>query len=426
MYKTGFDWGMAPWGSLGAPPVADYASLMAAVAEVRGRLQTTARSQDLAGLLFGADVARNLETPRAVAEAIDALSRASDQDLSTDPKLKAQADAIRQQFHQGGRLAALAPRVDADGDGQTSWAEVQKLLQALVAVSDSDWDGALEGHELGRLLAVLDGASGGRDPARSGIDREALALLIMLLTQGRGNDAYFNGAAGVPNAPGRNLGQMPMTSGARALVGGYAPPPGSHGVDMASAPSWNPATASPGDVSPQQLRSIMPGVKDPEKMAPALNKTMQRLGMTSKQEKAAFIAQLAVESGQFKWFEELASGQAYNGRSDLGNTQPGDGPRFKGRGPIQLTGRANYTRFQAWLQSKFPGLFPNVVQNPQAVSQNPELGFLAAAFYWETRGGLRQAAQAGQIDRVSRLVNGGTNGINERRNYYQRAMQVLA
>lgn len=145
-----------------------------------------------------------------------------------------------------------------------------------------------------------------------------------------------------------------------------------------------------------------------EKYRDAIWAEMAKNGITSKNEVAAFLSQIATETGNLKWLEEIASGAAYEGRRDLGNTQPGDGRRFKGRGLIQLTGRANYERF-----AKYAGR-PDIMQNPQLVSQDPTLAVQSAIFYWNTRKGLREAAQRGDIDKVSRLVNGGTNGLKER------------
>ena len=166
------------------------------------------------------------------------------------------------------------------------------------------------------------------------------------------------------------------------------------------------------------MESITQGItgnisKGKEEYRRALWAAMAKHGITSKNEVAAFLSQIGVESGNLKWTEELASGAAYEGRRDLGNTQPGDGVRFKGRGLIQLTGRANYTAFAKAMNR------PDILQNPSIVSKDPMLAVESAIYYWNSRKGLRQAAQAGDIDRVSRLVNGGTNGLNDRRTYFR-------
>ena len=92
-----------------------------------------------------------------------------------------------------------------------------------------------------------------------------------------------------------------------------------------------------------QLQSIMPFAKAriPSFVAP-LNAAMYEFHINSPLRQAAFIAQIAHESGELRYVKEIASGAAYEGRKDLGNTQPGDGMKFKGRGLIQITGRNNY------------------------------------------------------------------------------------
>ena len=130
------------------------------------------------------------------------------------------------------------------------------------------------------------------------------------------------------------------------------------------------------------------------------------------------IAQLAHESAGFKYSEEIASGAAYEGRRDLGNTQPGDGTRFKGRGYIQLTGRANYDA-----AGKSLGL--DLVNKPELAAK-PENAARIAAWYWSSRGLNKHAdgSQAG-FDQITRRINGGFNGKADRDQYFHRALGVL-
>jgi putative chitinase len=177
-----------------------------------------------------------------------------------------------------------------------------------------------------------------------------------------------------------------------------------------------PGTA--GGVSLQQLRAIMPNLSEARanEMLPHLNRAMAEAGINTPRRQAAFLAQLAHESGEFRYMEEIASGAAYEGRRDLGNTQPGDGTRFKGRGPIQLTGRSNYTAASAAL-----GI--DLVNNPTRAA-DPDVGFRTAAWYWNTRN-LNSYADAGNFDAITYRVNGGYNGKAARDAYYNRALQVL-
>ena len=101
---------------------------------------------------------------------------------------------------------------------------------------------------------------------------------------------------------------------------------------------------------------------------------------------------------------------------DLGNTQPGDGRRFKGRGLIQVTGRYNYTQASQALGVDF-------VNNPELASLD-ENSSRIAAWYWNSRD-INSAADAGDFERVTRLINGGTNGYQSRLTYYNRARQML-
>ncbi len=175
---------------------------------------------------------------------------------------------------------------------------------------------------------------------------------------------------------------------------------------------------SAGGVTPEQLQQIVPGLSAQKaaEVAPHLNSAMAEANINTPQRQAMFIAQLAHESGGFRYMEEIASGAAYEGRADLGNTQPGDGVRFKGRGYIQVTGRHNYTE-----AGKALGL--DLVNNPQLAAQ-PENAARIAAWYWNSRN-INAAADAGDFTKVTRLINGGTNGLADRQAYYARAQQAI-
>lgn len=155
------------------------------------------------------------------------------------------------------------------------------------------------------------------------------------------------------------------------------------------------------------------------------NAAMVAAGVTNVKRAAMWAAQLGHESVGLRYMEELADGSAYNGRGDLGNTQPGDGPRFKGRGPIQLTGRNNYRAFTRWAQAQGHSTI-DFESEPHRLSE-PRWGFLAAAYYWTVaRPQINSLADAGDLEGVTRAINGGLNGLADRRARYQRALQFGA
>lgn len=119
-----------------------------------------------------------------------------------------------------------------------------------------------------------------------------------------------------------------------------------------------------------------------------------------------FFAQLIHESGSFRYMEEIASGAAYEGRADLGNTVKGDGVRYKGRGPIQITGRANY--------QKFGRLIGIDIEETPDLAANPSIGVLLALEYWRDRK-LNALADADDVVGITKKINGGTNGLADRR-----------
>lgn len=183
------------------------------------------------------------------------------------------------------------------------------------------------------------------------------------------------------------------------------------------------AGATPGpatSVTVEQLMKIMPQLSraKAEQYLPLLNQAMADAQINTPRRKAAFLSQIAVESKGLTDFEEDASGALYEGNvKNLGNTQKGDGVRFKGRGPIQLTGRDNYTRAGR-------ALGKDLVNHPELVQNDPVTAFQTAAWFWNDKHP-NAAADAGNFTKVTTLVNGGTNGLDQRRQAYDRALQIL-
>src|SRR3979409_69662 len=129
-----------------------------------------------------------------------------------------------------------------------------------------------------------------------------------------------------------------------------------------------------------ELKQIMPNCPAAKRAdyLPFIQQAMQEFDITAYLREAAFLAQLAHESAALRYMEEIASGAAYEGRADLGNTQPGDGKCYKGRGPIQLTGGANYKKYGDQL-----GL--DLIDNP-TIAATPEVGFRIAGLFWKSNG----------------------------------------
>jgi putative chitinase len=169
------------------------------------------------------------------------------------------------------------------------------------------------------------------------------------------------------------------------------------------------------------LTRLMPRCPAAELYAPLLEAAMVEASITTVTRAAAFLAQLAWESGDLRYMEELADGSAYEGRADLGNSKPGDGRRYKGRGPIQLTGRANYRAAGAAL-----GL--DLEADP-ALAARPEVGFRVAAWYWTSRD-LNAVADRPDFRAVTRKINGAATDHApshhlRRVEVYYRALELL-
>lgn len=171
-------------------------------------------------------------------------------------------------------------------------------------------------------------------------------------------------------------------------------------------------------MTPELLKQIMPyaSIENCKKFAPHLSKAMEDYEINKPRRIAAFLAQLAHESGSLNYVKEIASGEAYEGRTDLGNTQPGDGVKFKGRGLIQITGRANYAAISKELNYDF-------IANPESLEKPGAASYSAAWFWWFHH--LNRLADIDAFEKITRVINGGLNGIEDRKKHYARAKKVL-
>lgn len=160
-------------------------------------------------------------------------------------------------------------------------------------------------------------------------------------------------------------------------------------------------------ISTTQLRAAMPYAKLDRINAfiQPLNDCMDEFQITTPARRAAFLAQIAHESVSLQYTLEIASGDAYERRADLGNTQPGDGPRYRGRGLIQLTGRAN-------MVACGNALHLDLVNHPELL-ETPPVAARSAGWFWQTRG-LNELADADKFGSICKKINGGYNGLDDR------------
>lgn len=145
-----------------------------------------------------------------------------------------------------------------------------------------------------------------------------------------------------------------------------------------------------------------------------LNDSFDSFEINTPLRKQHFLAQTIHESGCFHWLKELASGKEYEGRKDLGNAVAGDGVKFKGRGLIQITGRVNYA-----LCSDFLFGDNRLLQNPE-ILELPEFATKSAMWFWHTKR-LNLIADHDEIKLITKLINGGYNGLDQRAKYLERA-----
>lgn len=173
------------------------------------------------------------------------------------------------------------------------------------------------------------------------------------------------------------------------------------------------------------LRKAMPlaGARlDPH--LPYIEPALQKGRIDTPERVAAFLAQLAHESGEYQHMQEIwgptEAQLGYEGRADLGNTQPGDGRKFAGHGPIQITGRANH-------RACGQALGIDAEANPLLLTQ-PRYGTAAAVWFWTVGNGgidLNLLADRGWFKTITRVINGGLNGLSDRRQYWDRNRALL-
>ena len=179
-------------------------------------------------------------------------------------------------------------------------------------------------------------------------------------------------------------------------------------------------------ITQQQLQQILPNAGQTAGVfVPVLNTAMVRFQIVGTKRIAAFIAQIGHESGQFRYVRELGNDQ-YLSKYDtgslakrLGNTPEadGDGQKYRGRGLIQITGRANYMMCGE-------ALALDLINQPELL-EKPQHACMSAAWFWASRG-LNTLADAGQFEAITRRINGGQNGAADRQALYARALKVLA
>jgi len=173
------------------------------------------------------------------------------------------------------------------------------------------------------------------------------------------------------------------------------------------------------------LRQIMPNIGDrADVFAPLLSDVAEIYNIDSAKRQAAFLAHLAHESGEFKYMVELGTGAAYDTGSKaaaLGNTpeDDNDGEKYKGRGPMQLTGHDNYKRCSLGIYGD-----ERLLVTPELL-EKPYDGCMSAGWFWDDKR-LNSLADLGDFESITRKINGGLNGYAQRLKYYNAALAALS
>lgn len=224
----------------------------------------------------------------------------------------------------------------------------------------------------------------------------------------------------MPPIPG-DPGATSTTGGATDTTGGATDTTGGTTDTTSSSPPTSVASGTQ-LVTPQEIACLFKcPASTASQYAGNVNTALAEAGATTAKRIQMFAAQIGHESIGLTQMREIGSSsycRRYEGRSNLGNTQPGDGCRFKGRGPIQLTGRYNYR-----VCGQAIGL--DLVSNPDSVAQDPAVGFKTTVWFWN-KNNLNSYADAGDITGATKKINGGTNGAADRVSRYRNAQSCIS
>lgn len=148
-----------------------------------------------------------------------------------------------------------------------------------------------------------------------------------------------------------------------------------------------------------------------------LNKCLSLFKITTPARIRHFLSQISHESGGGRWKKELADGTDYEGRADLGNIEPGDGSKYKGAGYIQLTGRINYQKFADYMNDQ------QIMEGVEYVAHNYPM--TSAGFWWWNHGMNELCDNNPTVEQITKRVNGGYNGLEDRKKYYKRCLEAI-
>lgn len=176
----------------------------------------------------------------------------------------------------------------------------------------------------------------------------------------------------------------------------------------------------------RRIAKATPNATNAASLVDALDKYGAGIGLDQPHRLAQFIPQIMHESGGLKFNKEIwgptAAQKRYEGRKDLGNTQKGDGSKYRGYGLLQVTGRANVTQFYNWCKRQDMNP-PDFVAKPELIATAP-WSAVSALWYWDMRN-INRLADRGDNENVTRVINGGLNGYDDRLDYYNRTALVL-